>query len=485
MYQSQSLASHQVKTQEPVRHSTSSIESLPDSLIRKVFGRCLPVVDSDLIWPYITRATKPSRILLSIRQVSKRWERIAESTPSLWTMIFVGELEDFCHYVVHPFLRLSKEEPLDIFIGLPFYGQFSHTLACLRKEFHRVRTFLARLSPKDLSIILLQEINEMPVATVIEITCVVDDEDEPDIDRYPHGGFIWAPNLACLKLSDASLADKVLGHLHSNDYRSIRDIFLKHRRPLSTLLQLLACCPNLQDLKLEGENKNAYHPNPWPQIRYSLPKLEGLLLRDFHTSDTVFFVRSLITPSLAWLGLHDQAATKDLIGRPPSEHTRALYHHFANECSKTLDCVVMEYTRIPLEITAINYLFGKLRSLEVLSIGKTHLPSGFLEAFIPDLRNPHRPCLCPLLIRLILREVDIEDDSVVRLIKSRCLSDFEWQLLYMHPEVVAIPSPTVAPHLRGSAALRSVMLICCSYAQDEVLGAILELKKTYSSTLTD
>ncbi|KIJ53989.1 hypothetical protein M422DRAFT_241252 [Sphaerobolus stellatus SS14] len=407
-----------------------SLTSLPDEVLAEIFICCLPIFDNCfpnqsgscradyLIYPTVPKV-HPRITLATLSRVCSRWRRVVFKTPLLWTTIVWDSKVDVKHDIKR-FLKLSRGLRLDVFVrqvsGTDIQADLSRPLALLKKELGRVRTLIGCLLPKELAILFPRHTAvDMSRAKLIDLACPHFWFRGSNGEQYhpPRLGRIRARDLTYLTLYDIKLLRNLL--IPPEGLKNLVSLYLEsHLRSPATYINFLASCPNLEDLFIYDYNLQGWHNNEWPDIRYTLPKLARLGIIGNHNVETVFLCRSLHMPKLEQLEISGMIQQE---GCHP--YTSQLYYQVLRDSSKSLWDVVLN--RLTSEGMAL--VVPQLRHLVNLVQLKFHevdIRQGTLDVLLPKEKNGVWNWPCPRLTNLTFKHVDIEDDTLIRLIKVRC-----------------------------------------------------------------
>lgn len=402
---------------DTVRHSydvlkavMAPVRKLPQEILGHVFLYCNCMTKTT----QISRSEAPLLLL----RVCRRWRRIAEGTPALWTWLnfgYTGINLDPCE-IISMWLANSGSLPIDVNLSTEhqpwseiYKGQMARGIQLILESFHRIHRFEAKLD-----VILEQEICRQmrPIHAPLleEIDLYWEDFDlfnEIPISHLKH--CISAPKLKSLSLQHPPMRDLFL--LHPT---SIRSITLMGEYSWEISLNFLTLYGNLSFLDIcvdEGTRPLTFDD----ESRMLLPSLKTMDLRFHSTGDIQPYLDAFEVPMLQdfrigfeGMWFQDDGFITD------SELDSFLYRYPA----------IQRLSLSGLDDTAdLTLLFPWLRELRSLTLHHCRTCDSIIEALTPDPLLPLSSWTLPRLSEIGIEDSVISQDLFLNMIESRALMD--------------------------------------------------------------
>ncbi|KIJ53996.1 hypothetical protein M422DRAFT_24988 [Sphaerobolus stellatus SS14] len=467
-------------TKVPEQATRISIHTLTDEILTAIFLNIFPQLrynplESLDFLPTISLTTLKHPCLISnaLMLVCKRWETIITKTPYFWSTIIINRVDDCGEDLIKRQLQRSGVHPLDIFVR---HSKRSFTsaiplkvLQLIRENLKRIRTFSGCYRPEEFETLFPpQQITEMPSLQIFNTIAPLPPTQE---SSQPVMGSILAPQLVFLAVAEV---DHIFLFTIPEPQPQKQE-YLKYlcigsasvSTPCYTVLALLRRCPNLVRFIFHNTIAAFHREDSWATVKYLLPELVELSAVVHYTTDANFFFQSLDCPKLKRLRCAE-AWGPDFL----SEYTsRQVCWYFLMEYSETLEDIVLDPHLFASGINVIEPLVRRLENLTTLRIISVPIAVDFFEIFLPCEDGLYDRWSCPKLKTLILLRLDIESDSLIRVVKRRCTPDAG--LLETGPD-----ERQEDKDIKGR--LQSVSVTACCFLTDSVYEEIIQLEKLYS-----
>ncbi|KAF8587894.1 hypothetical protein K439DRAFT_1658866 [Ramaria rubella] len=361
-------------------------------LAPETLGEVFELASNGSITPGVQRIITADCTPILLGMVCRKWRRVAQGTPQLWTTIALERTTELTKkvnpFIVIPeWLSRSGCLPVDIYLGdglekLLISGRhmnaFRSCMEVLGDHFHRCRSFhVTNAFPNVLAALF-------PLGRCRDASSLRDFRVIPSTSALPQRplvlGQITAPNLENIDVHRPS----TFFHSMALDYSQLRSLrwntFLSsndRESSLEALTQVLGLCPNLEECEIVHPSHSTSSLDKSSIV--SVPSLRRLRLKFTLQRDPSPLLSVLRTPGLESLTLEHTSPISNVPG-------------FGGALSTFISAGMMPLKELRLTRLILSaedaVLFTSLSRLESLHLSQCFMHPAFVDALTPK-RDVH------------------------------------------------------------------------------------------------
>ncbi|KIJ37596.1 hypothetical protein M422DRAFT_781695 [Sphaerobolus stellatus SS14] len=433
----QTSAAVKLETSEPSKTPAPEskpclVLNLPNELFSDIFLQALPTPPSDNLpdlrtWvpglDYYCHELNVTRRHLS--QVCQRFRSVIFGTPSIWSPVALGRPLDYDQDRLREQLTNSGDCPLDIFIRPKIWhgskARITKLTKLLQPHRHRLRCFfvnsiyheeLQGLFPVDEPVVAL------PLLEIfILVEYIAQYPAAPEHEKFM--GPVYTPNLKHIELGEGAILPRFLNIISFPCLRTVILSTPKYHVPLNILYPFFSLCPQVEYIAFRRGAAQPVDPESseaeQPEHSLMLDHVTTLEFIADQTLDQMFLIRSFSLPSLKDLKFGAYG--------PIRTNITQFFGHLLVTQADTLEKLTLMPGAIADDDEILGATLPTMKNLKLFTCDDVILKPNVLKSLLPDQDGDEWPC--PKLRTISLTNVEVENDTLTKLVQLRVPSKKE------------------------------------------------------------